>query len=536
MTSRRSFFSGTAAVALGSLAAKVAAAQSGALPAAMPGASAPATDADSARALEALAARAMRWLGPEPGNWVRPRAGADHNVVVLGAGHSGLGIGYGLRRKGIGGVTIIDQAEPGQAGIWRGIARMHQLRTPKTQAGPEGNNVMLGVRAWYETLHGPGAFDALDRVPRLVWADYLDWFQATTKTPVRYRTRLVEIEPAGDLLRLHLVSDGASRVETTRKLVLANGYGGAGGAGLPDYVKDLPARLWTHSTGQIPFQSFRGKVIAVVGAGANAFDAAGVALESGAAEVHLFDRRKYVDYVLAPAAATPPGAAPRPAAPPVDRGFGGVTEYNSDLPDLVRWRNFVLADTRPATVPYDSMMRAVKFSNFHLHLDTSLANATAAGERLAARANGRPMRFDHLIAGTGYRIDLPAQPELKNIHGSIALWGDRFAPPVGEPNPAGAMHPYLGSGFEFLARAAGEAPYLRNIHCFNLAAELSAGILVGDIGSMVFHPRLVAAIARDLYAESVDMAVHEHYVHAPLTAPDPAPYQPRVDADVRPAA
>ena len=90
-------------------------------------------------------------------------------------------------------------------------------------------------------LNGPAAFDALDRIPRLAWADYLDWFQQATGTKVRYGTRLVEIEPQGDVLRLHLESDGVRRVETTRKLVLANGYAGAGGPNVPDFVRALPA-------------------------------------------------------------------------------------------------------------------------------------------------------------------------------------------------------------------------------------------------------------------------------------------------------
>jgi hypothetical protein len=116
------------------------------------------------------------------------------------------------------------------------------------------------------------------------------------------------------------------------------------------------------------------------------------------------------------------------------------------------------------------------------------------------------------------------------------LWSDRYRPAPGEENVAGAAHPYLGAGFEFLPRAASRAEYLRNIHCFNLAAELSFGVPVGDIPSMVYHPRLVASIARDLYLESVDSAAHERYINAPLVAPDPAPYQRAVDAESRAVA
>jgi cation diffusion facilitator CzcD-associated flavoprotein CzcO len=47
--------------------------------------------------------------------------------------------------------------------------------------------------------------------------------------PVRYRTRLLRIEPAADHLRLHLDVDGRETEETTRKIILANGVAGGGG-------------------------------------------------------------------------------------------------------------------------------------------------------------------------------------------------------------------------------------------------------------------------------------------------------------------
>ncbi len=308
---RRSFFRGAAALTVGGLSAPAALAQVAAPP------SEPAAAPQSADASEQLAAqtgRTLRWAGRDPADWVRARAGVDHNVVIVGGGQSGVAIAYGLKRKGVGRVDIIDQAEPGEAGIWRGIARMHQLRTPKTLGpGPEGGNAALSFRAWYETLNGPEAFDALDRIPRLAWADYLAWFQQATDTKVRYRTRLVEIEPQGDVLRLHLEADGARRVETTRKLVLANGYAGAGGPNVPDFVRTLPSSVWTHTTGRIPVETLAGKVVGVIGAGSSAFDAAAVALEAGAAEVHVFSRRSYIDYQL-PASPAPGSAATSSAA------------------------------------------------------------------------------------------------------------------------------------------------------------------------------------------------------------------------------
>jgi cation diffusion facilitator CzcD-associated flavoprotein CzcO len=530
---RRGFFRDAAALALGSIAVPAAAAQAAA-PANQASATAPRADAE--RALADQTSRAMRWAGNPPADWVRPRPGVDHNVVIVGGGQSGLAIAYALKRKGVGRVDVIDQSDPGQAGIWRTIARMHQLRTPKTLGpGPEGGNPALSFRAWYETLNGPEAFDRLDRIPRLAWADYLDWFQQATSTNVRYRTRLVEIEPQGDVLRLHLDTNGARRVETTRKLVLANGYAGAGGPNVPDFLRALPQTAWTHTAGRLPVETFRGKVIGVIGAGSSAFDAAAAALEAGASEVHVFSRRAYIDYqgqVPRPAGSPPPA----PAAP-ADRGHANYLELSSELPDVVRWRNFLVNDRRVASVPLDSLQRVMKFPGFRIHLNTSIADVAMSGNgQVAARAGQTAMRFDQVIAGTGYRIDLSAQPEFARIHEHIALWRDRFQPAAGEESTAGAYHPYLGRGFEFLPRAQAGAEYLRNIHCFNLAAALSFGIPVGDVPSMIDHPRLVTAIARDLYVEGVDVAANQRFINLPKVAPDPSPYERAVVGRARDAA
>lgn len=527
---RRGFFRGAAALTVGGLSATAGFAQPAAPPA-PPSAppSAPPQPSSAAAELEELTRKAQRWLGREPADWVRARTGVDHNVVIVGGGQSGLSIAYQLKRKGVGRVEVIDQAAPGRAGIWRTIARMHQLRTPKTLAGPELGNPALSFRAWYETLNGAAAFDALDRIPRLAWADYLDWFQQVTGTTVRYGTRLVEVEPQGDVLRLHLETGGARRVETTRKLVLANGYAGAGGPNVPEFVRALPAALWTHTTGAIPFESMQGKVVGVIGAGSNAFDAAAVALESGASEVHLFNRRPYIEYQGGPPPAQP--------AAPLDRGYGNWLELSYELPDVVRWRNFLLGERRVASVPFDSLERAVAFKGFHIHLNASLSDLAVAGNgKVTGRAANRRFRFDHLIAATGYRIDLAAQPELNRVHEHVALWRDRFRPSAGEENAAGAAHPYLGPSFEFLPRDGSGADFLRNIHCFNLAGALSFGIPVGDVPSVVDQPRLVDGIARDLYVSGVDVAAHERFINAPLPVPDAAPYERAVATRAREVA
>jgi cation diffusion facilitator CzcD-associated flavoprotein CzcO len=517
---RREFFRNAAAVTVGGLSAAGALAQTSATSDPAAGAEA----ADAAGSLQLQTRRAQRWAGRDPADWVRPRPGADHNVVIVGGGQSGVALAYGLKRKGVGRVEVIDRAAPGQAGIWRTVARMHQLRTAKALIGPEQDNPTLGFRAWFETLNGAAAFDALDRIPRPAWADYVDWFREVTDTSVRYRTRLLEIEPQGDLLRLHLEQEGVRREETTRKLVLANGYAGAGGANLPGFLRTLPGEFWDHTSSPIRFDALAGKVVGVIGAGASAFDAAAVALENGAAEVHMFNRRPYVDY---------PGGSRSSGG---DRGQANAREMAYELPDVVRWRNFLAGDRSVASVPTDSIARAVDFDGFRLHLESSLSDVAVAAGKVVAKVGDDAWRFDHLIAGTGYRIDLAAMPELSGIHESVALWRDRYEPARGEESVAGGFHPYLGAGFEFLPREGTDADYLRNIHCFNLSASLSFGMSVGDVPSSVGHPRLIAAVARDLYRESVDEAAHLRYINSPVIPPDPAPYQRAISSSRQQAA
>ena len=76
-----------------------------------------------------------------------------------------------------------------------------------------------------------------------------------------------------------------------RKVVLATGQEGVGGWWMPEFVAGLPAPLRAHASEEIDFAALRGKGVAVLGAGASAFDNAATALEAGAAEVHLFCRR-----------------------------------------------------------------------------------------------------------------------------------------------------------------------------------------------------------------------------------------------------
>ncbi|MBD2023916.1 SidA/IucD/PvdA family monooxygenase, partial [Leptolyngbya sp. FACHB-711] len=217
------------------------------------------------------ACEALRLLGPDPENWVSDRPGIDHNVTIIGGSGSGSTFVFALRRAGIGDVTEIDAADDeAHAGVWLTRARMRTLRTPKNLPGPELGIPELSFQAWYEARHGAAAYAEIDRIERVTWAEYLSWYRHFLGIQVRYQTKLVRIEPATGFFRLHLEVNGVPKVETTRKIIFANGVAGTGGSYIPPVLADLPRTLYAHTADAIDFEALRGKTVAVLGAAASA--------------------------------------------------------------------------------------------------------------------------------------------------------------------------------------------------------------------------------------------------------------------------
>lgn len=453
------------------------------------------------------ARRTLDLIGPAPDNWVPEHAGIDHNVFIIGGGQSGSAFAFALRRAGIGKVTIVDGApDAGLAGVWLTRARMNKLRTPKVLVGPEGALAGLGFQAWFEARFGEAAYHALDRAPRTLWADYLAWYRRFLSIPVRYGTQVVRIEPAntdsaGWHFRVHLEIDGKHTVETARKILLCNGVAGNGAAFLPDVFRDLPSALYKHTSQAIDFAALRGKRVAVVGGAASAFDAAASALEAGAAEVRQFVRR--------PALASVPIARAR--------GYPGAYDNYWDLPDALRWTQALRYKRSGSTAPRDAIDRVTQFDVYHLHLDAQWESAEVRDGTIAADVKGERFPFDFAIAGTGYYIDPGARSELADFARHIRLWRDQYTPASGDADAGLAAHPYLGSALEYREKEAGQAPYLKDIHVYNPAGFVSAGVPVGDVPSMKRDiPAVVRRISRDLFL--ADIAQHTERLAADIPA------------------
>jgi cation diffusion facilitator CzcD-associated flavoprotein CzcO len=449
--------------------------------------------------LEDLTCRAryeLKCLGYPDRTWV-PSSSHDgehvHDAVILGGGQSGVTIAFGLMRESVVDIVVLDRSPAGQEGPWVTFARMHTLRTPKTVTGPDLGIPSLSARAWYEAKFGAQAWDRLGKIPREVWHDYLLWLRETIGVAVRNGIEAFDIEPLGaDVLAVHVrdAVSGETRPRLlARKVVLATGLDGSGSWQVPETIASvLPRSHYAHTADPIVFSRLAGKRVAVLGAGASAFDNAAMALEHGAESVDLLVRRPQI-----------------PAVNPYRwMEFSGFLRHFGDLDDDMKWRFMSLLSDLNQPPPQETFDRCAEFANFHFHLSSPLKTiALDDGEIVLTTPRGA-LRADFLIVGTGLVIDLALRPELRRIAPAVALWSDRYTPPHDAMNDRLANYPYLSGSFQFTEREPGQAPYLRHIHCYTYAAMASLAGSAGISALKYGIARLVSGITRDLFVDDAE--------------------------------
>jgi len=436
--------------------------------------------------------------------WLTPRTAADgrpiHDVIIVGAGQGGLAAAFGLAREKVGNLLVVDENPLDRAGPWLNFARMRTLRTPKYLTGPDLGVPSLTPRAWYEAQKGPGSWEALGLIPKETWAAYLAWYRRTLEIPVRPQTRVgalrwnttaaawevpcAAVDPGG-------APAGASETLLARRVVLATGIEGSGQWQVPAMIREsLPAHLYAHTRQPIDFPALAGKRVAVLGAGASAFDNAATALEHGAREVTLCFRRSRLVNVNSYRWAE----------------FVGFLRHMGELPDGDKWR-FVRQILRMGQLPpADTLRRAREHAGFRLHPGCAWSSIEAHGDTVLIRSGAETHEVDFVIVGTGFVTDLRLRPELRLVEPDVARWADRFTPPEGERDEDMLRHPYLGPGFEMTERVPGAAPHLRFLYNYTFGCLLSLGFGGASISGMKYSvQRLVGAITGSLFVEDRDI-------------------------------
>lgn len=481
-------------------------------------------------ALENRVAEDLARIAYPRSDWVPPRRGIDGarvlDVLVVGGGQGGLAIGHALLRARVANLRIVDRAEAGFEGPWLTYARMPTLRSPKEVNGPDLDVPSLTFQSWFEAQWGAEAWTGLNKIAREDWAAYLMWVRRVVGVPIQNGIALERIEPDGDgpdvTLRATLRHAGDGRVEVvrTRKLVLATGIESSGRWWTPPAVEGLARRYWAHTGEAIDFGALAGRRVAVLGAGASAFDNAATALEAGAATVTLFCRRSELQRVQ----------------PFKWLSFPGFLGHFADLDDAWRWRFMNHLLTLREAFPRETWERASRHANFRMETGAEWRECVPSGDAVRIDTPRGRFEADFLIIGTGFDVDLAHRPELAVLTPHIALWSERYTPPDAEANPRLGRYPYLGPTYEFLEKIPGSAPWLRHLRLFTYGTTVSFGPSGSSINAMKFAvPRLVSGIVRDLFRE--DVATHWDSLRAydlpefllPGETGEAAPAKPVVD-------
>ncbi|MCR2804114.1 FAD/NAD(P)-binding protein [Paenibacillus soyae] len=459
----------------------------------------------SIEALNERVATDLSYLAYGGANWVREmKHDEDHvyDVVIVGGGQSGLGLAFGLLRERIPNILVIDDNPEGLEGPWDTYARMVTLRTPKHLTSIDLGIPSLTFRSWWEAQKGAEAWAEVDKIPRGDWMNYLRWYRSVLKLPVVNETKLTLIEPISQgLHRLHLESPGslAKQQLFARKVVLATGIQGGGEWHVPELIKHkVPRHLYAHTSEAIDFRRLRGKKIAVLGGGASAFDNAQYALSEGAAEAHVFVRRKEL-----------------PRVNPIRQMEGsGMIERFQALSDADKYAviaHFYKHNQPPTN---DTFARAAAYPGFRLHLGSPWLDAAPADEGVVVTTPQGRFRYDFLMISTGLVSDPALRPELRLVEGDIARWADRYAAPAEVASPMLDAHPYLMPGFGFTGRTEEGARRLHGLFAFNYSVMVSCGLSASAISGMRFAiPKLVSSIADQLFMDDRETILRNFYAY-----------------------
>jgi hypothetical protein len=343
-------------------------------------------------------------------------------VIVIGAGPHGLSAVAHLRVAG-----VATRAFGETLSFWRQTMPTGMLLRSSPRASdindPEGR---LTLARWRERERRE-----VDEVMSIHdFLDYGDWFQAQA-VPDLDRRHVASVELAGDGGFAVTLDDG-ERLPASRVVVAA---GLEPFAFVPPPFGDLPEQLVSHASASPDLDRFAGRSVAVIGGGQSALESAALLHEAGA-EVEVLVRGAAIFWLGGygwggdQRPLLPPPKSKGPPAPPSWRARKGLywrgapTEvggrYSSwigaapDLCHLLPERvRAPLTDhcIRPAGGYWlPDRLREVKIT-----LGRSVAGCEERSGKAHLRLdNGSERLVEHVLLGTGYRIDVRRYPFLSS--------------------------------------------------------------------------------------------------------------------------
>lgn len=339
-------------------------------------------------------------------------------VAVIGAGPYGLSLAAHLGARGVG-YRIFGRPMD----TW--VSHMPKNMTLKSEgfasnlSAPHPDST---IKAWFAKRKIPYA----DQCLPIALDDFLGYANA-------FRQRFVPGVEDTQVLALARDDDGFSLILETGETVHARHVVVAVGvtwfASMPRELSFLPRSLVSHSYDHRDVEQFRNREVAIVGAGSSAIDLAHLLQDTGAS-VRIVARAEQIAYNSAP----DPDRETllyRLQNPPSTIGRGWRSYFCAQAP-LLFYRlpkhlkeRAIRSHLHPAAGWF---MREQVEGRIPMSLGRTLIGAEAKNDRvtlkLRAGSTEEEATFDHVIAATGYEVDLARIPFLApSLRGNIALAG-----------------------------------------------------------------------------------------------------------------
>lgn len=242
-------------------------------------------------------------------------------------------------------------------------------------------------------------------VPLDRFVQYGRWYQCHAAPDLDQRSVVrVESDPKGFRVTLE---DGESI--HSRRVVVACGIGSF--VRRPQEFDTVPSELASHTSEHRDLAKFAGKRVLVVGGGQSALES-GALLHEGGAEVEVVARRRKINWLqgtLSTALHYRMGNLVKGLLyAPTDVGPAGMSQLMA-RPDLLRRLPRALQDKlwKRAIRPAGSRWLVNRLREVPIRLERSVVSATPAGERVkVALDDGSERTVDHVMLGTGYRVDI----------------------------------------------------------------------------------------------------------------------------------
>ncbi len=322
------------------------------------------------------------------------------DVTIVGAGPYGLSAAAHLKR--IEGLDVRVFGEP--MSFWKNqMPEGMFLRSPYPASNLSDPDAKLTLDA-YSARNGA---QMPVPIPLDSFVEYGLWFQHQAVRDLDQR-RIMRIEGDPKGFRVTLL-DGESFV--SRRVVIATGIGAF--ARRPPVFDGLPPSFVTHASDQRDVRRFSGKRVVVIGAGQSALESAALIHEAGG-HVEVIARTPRVHWLGWRARLQRLGPVASLLYSPYDIGPAGVSRIVA-VPDLVKrfprpiQNRFRVRALRPAGARW----LVDRVAKVPISTACSVVAATPAGSELRLELDsGASRRVDHVLLGTGYRVDISRYPFL----------------------------------------------------------------------------------------------------------------------------